>query len=235
MAQKNQLKPWLKKRWCIGKLTGDFLWHMEDILDLYEQPYDAKRPTVCFDERPCQLVGDVVVPLPMEPGKPKREDHEYQRRGTCCLFVAFEPHQGQRFLQVRDRRTRVDYAHFMKELAERWYPEAEKVRLVQDNLNTHSGGSFYEAFPGEEAFALDQRFEYHYTPKKGSWLNMAEIELSALAKQCLDRRIEDKERLVQELATLEKERNRMKATVRWRFTKHAARQKFRRFYQDIQD
>lgn len=225
----------MKKRWCIGKLTSDFLWHMEDVLNLYEQSYDPKQPILCFDERPCQLVEDVLAPLPMAPGKPKREDYEYERKGTCCIFVAFEPHTGQRFLQERERRTKVDYAQFMRELVEKHYPEAERIRLVQDNLNTHSAGSFYEAFSGEEAFALAQKFEYHHTPKKGSWLNMAEIELSVVARQCLDRRIGDRGKLDQELKALEEERNHKRATVRWRFTKREAREKFHKFYHIVEN
>ena len=232
--KKNELKPWLKRRWCIGTLTSEFLWRMEEVLDLYEQPYDPQRPLICFDERPCQLLEDVVAPLPMEPGKPQREDYEYHRQGTCCIFVAFEPHTGQRFLQVRDRRTRVDYAQFLHELLAR-YPGVEKIRLVQDNLNTHTPGSFYTAFAGEEAFALAQRFEMHYTPKKGSWLNMAELELAVLGKQCLDRRIGDQEQLARELEAVEAARNRTRATVRWQFTKTDARRKFHRFYQAIKN
>ncbi len=171
----------------------------------------------------------------MEMRKPQQEDYEYERKGPCCIFVAFEPHTGQRFIQERKRRTRVDYAQFMKELVEKYYPEAEGVRLVQDNLNTHSAGSFYEAFPPEETFALAQKFEYHYTPKKGSWLNMAEIELPVLAKRCLDRRIGYRGRLAQELGVSKEERTRMKATVRWRFTKKEARVKFHKFYHVVEN
>ena len=161
---------------------------MEDVLDLYERPYDPKHPVICFDERPCQLIGDAIIPIPIKPGSPKKEHYEYIRNGTCCIFLAFEPRAGKRMVCVKVRRTRVDYADFMKILALR-YPEAETILLVQDNLNTHTAGSFYEALPPEEAFELAKRFEFHFTPKKGSWLNMAEIELSALSKQCLDRRI----------------------------------------------
>ena len=163
---------------------------MEDVLDLYEQPYDPKHPVICFDERPCQLIGDAIIPIPIKPGSPKKEHYEYIRNGTCCIFLAFEPRAGNRIVCVKERRTRVDYADFMKTLALR-YPEAETILLVQDNLNTHTAGSFYEALPPEEAFKLARRFEFHFTPRKGSWLNMAEIELSVLSKQCLDRRIAD--------------------------------------------
>lgn len=148
---------------------------MEDVLDLYEQPYDPKHPVICFDERPCQLIDDSIIPIPIKPGSPKKEHYEYIRNGTCCIFLAFEPRAGNRIVCVKERRTRVDYADFMKTLALR-YPEAETILLVQDNLNTHTAGSFYEALPPEEAFKLAMRFEFHFTPRKGSWLNMAENE-----------------------------------------------------------
>jgi len=194
---------------------------MEDVLDIYEQPYDPKHPVLCFDERPCQLIADAIVPIPIKPGSPKKEHYEYVRNGTCCIFMAFEPHRGKRFVRVKERRTMVDYADFMKMLANQ-YPEAEAIRLVQDNLNTHTAGSFYEAFSPEEAFMLAKRFEYHYTPKKGSWLNMAEIELSALSKQCLDRRIADMNKLSDEVGSWERDRNEIGVTVIWRFNKDKA-------------
>jgi hypothetical protein len=203
---------------------------MENILHLYELPYDPKRPLICFDERPCQLIEDVLVPLPMEPGKTKREDYHYKRNGVCTVFIAFEPLTGQRFVQVRQRRTKKDYAEFMQELAESHYPSAEKIVLVQDNLNTHSPGSFYEAFRPEEAFALAQRFEMHYTPIKASWLNMVEIELSVLSKQCLDRRIGDIEILEREVLTWARQRSDQRTTVQWQFTQVKARHKFKKFY-----
>lgn len=202
---------------------------MEDVLDIYEQPYDPKHPVLCFDERPCQLIGDAIVPIPIKPGSPKKEHYEYVRNGTCCIFMAFEPHKGKRFVRVKERRTMVDYADFMKMLANQ-YPEAEAIRLVQDNLNTHTAGSFYEALPPENAFTLAKRFEYHYTPKKGSWLNMAEIELSALSKQCLDRRIADMKKLSDEVGSWERDRNEIGVTVRWRFNKDKARVKLQRHY-----
>ena len=198
-------------------------------MDLYEQPYDPHYPLICFDERPCQLIGDVLVPLPMEPGKPKRQDYQYQRHGVCTLFMAFEPLSGWRFVQVRQQRTKKDYAQFMQALAQQ-FPQAKKIRLIQDNLNTHSPGSFYEAFRPHQAFALAQRFEMHYTPKKASWLNMVEIELSVLSKQCLDRRIADIETLRREVLAWVKARNAKRATVHWQFTKSKARCKFKKFY-----
>lgn len=205
---------------------------MEDVLDLYEQPYDPKHPVICFDERPCQLIGDAIIPIPIKPGSPKKEHYEYIRNGTCCVFLAFEPLAGKRLICVKERRTMVDYADFMRLLADQ-YPEAETILLVQDNLNTHTAGSFYNALPPDDAFQLGRRFEYHYTPKKGSWLNMAEIELSALSKQCLDRRIADMKRLIDEVSAWEQERNAIGATVRWRFNKDNARVRLQRHYSNL--
>ena len=207
---------------------------MEDVLDLYEQPYDPKHPVICFDERPCQLIGDAIIPIPIKPGSPKKEHYEYVRNGTCCIFLAFEPRTGKRMVRVKERRTKADYADFMKNLANQ-YPDAETILLVQDNLNTHTAGSFYETLPPEEAFELAKRFEYHYTPKKGSWLNMAEIELSALSKQCLDRRIANIEILAGEVSAWEQERNAVGATVRWKFNKCNARKKLQRHYSNLQN
>jgi hypothetical protein len=202
---------------------------MEDILDLYERPYDPKHPFICVDERPCQLIDDVLMPLPMQPGKPKREGYQYQRNGVCTVFIAFEPLTGRRLVQVRKRRTKQDYAAFMKYVAGH-YPEAEQILVIQDNLNTHNPGSFYAAFKPQEAFVLAQRFEMHYTPAKASWLNMVEIELSILAKQCLDRRIGNFDTLRTEVMAWVRERNAKQATVNWQFTKQMARDKFQRFY-----
>jgi transposase len=202
---------------------------MEDILDLYQRPYDPKRPVICLDERPCQLIDDVLVPLPMQAGKPKREDYHYKRNGVCTVFIAFEPLTGRRFVQVRKRRTKKDYAAFMKYVAGH-YSQAEQIVVIQDNLNTHNPGSFYAAFKPQEAFALAQRFEMHYTPPKASWLNMIEIELSILSKQCLDRRIGDMQTLKREVLAWVEERNAKRATVHWQFTKNKARDKFKRFY-----
>lgn len=202
---------------------------MEDILHLYELPYDPKRPVICVDERPCQLIDDILVPLPMEPGQSKREDYHYQRNGVCTVFIAFEPLRGRRWVQVRKQRTKKDYAAFMQDLAQH-YPEADQLVIVQDNLNTHSPGSFYAAFTPEQAFALAQRFEMHYTPTQASWLNMVEMELSILSKQCLDRRIGDMQTLEREVLAWAKERNAKRATVHWQFTQSKARDKFKRFY-----
>jgi len=206
---------------------------MEDLLDLYEQPYDANVPQVCFDERPCQLIGNQLVPLPMRPGSPRKEDYEYRRNGTCCVMVAVEPLRGKRRVRVFQHRTKKEYARFMKDLAHKCYPHAQRICLVQDNLNTHSAGSFYEAFAPDEAHRLMNKFEFHYTPKKASWLNMAEIELAALTKQCLDRRIGDQQTLTRELRSWEQERNRNRTTISWRFTTNQARKTMARHYTDV--
>jgi hypothetical protein len=207
---------------------------MEDMLDLYELPYDPRWPQICFDERPCQLLGDKLVPIPMTPGKCYQYDYHYERHGTCCLFVAVEPLTGFRFVQVRAHRTKVDYAEFMKTFVELpRYQTAKGFRLVQDNLNTHTAGAFYQAFDPETARQLKQTFEYHYTPTNGSWLNMAEIELSALSQQCLDRRIPTQEILEQEVLACVKERNENGITITWRFTTKDAREKLKRHYEAI--
>lgn len=203
---------------------------MEDILDLYEQPYDSKRPVICFDERPCQLLGDLIAPLPMKPGSVRKEDYHYEREGTCCLLIAFEPLTGRRIVQVRSHRTKRDYAQFMKTLVEKHYPNVDCIRLVQDNLNTHSAGAFYETFDPKTAHALKSKFEYHYTPKKASWLNMVEIEISILSKQCLDRRIPSMTKLAKEVKAFVQKRNRARATVNWRFTTGQARKKLHNRY-----
>ena len=205
---------------------------MEQVLDVYEQDYDVKRPVLCFDERPCQLIGDVLVPLPIKPGEPKREDYHYERKGTCVVLLAVEPLSGKRIVDVREQKTKKDYAAFMRKVAQE-YKQAEKIVLIQDNLNTHNPSSFYENLNAPQAFALAQRFEMVYTPKKASWLNMAEIEFSALSKQCLDRRIAQMSRLAQEVYAWVKERNRLKVKIHWQFTINKARNKFQRLYEQI--
>lgn len=206
---------------------------LEDLLDLYALPYDPRRPVICFDERPCQLLGDTLVPIPMQPGKAYKYDHQYERKGTCCLFVAVEPLTGFRFVQVRARRTQQDYADFMRTLKEHWYADVDVMLLVQDNLNTHHAGAFYATFDANTAWTLKQAFEYHYTPTNGSWLNMAEIELAAISKQCLDRRIPTQELLEQEVLACVKERNTKHITITWRFTTPVAREKFKRHYKKL--
>jgi hypothetical protein len=207
---------------------------MEEILHQYQLPYDPQPPLLCFDERPCFLIEEVGALLPMSPGKAKRHHYEYKKNGSCCVFLAFEPHTGLRYVEVRERRTAADYAAFMQTLLARHYPQAESLRLVQDNLNTHTPGSFYEVLPPAEAFALAQRFAPHYTPKKGSWLNMAEIEFAALSKQCLDRRIPEVGTLRREVLAWAEQRNQAKKTVAWKFSQPDARKKLHRHYQNVQ-
>jgi len=163
----------LKKQWCIGKITPQFIWRMEDVLNLYEQPYDAYNPLITFDERPCQLIDDVIQPLPMQEGKVKREDYHYERKGTCNVFIALQPHTGQRIVSVYEQRTHKEYADFFNKVSQH-YSEASTIPVVQDNLSTHSPASFYKVFKPSEAFALAQKFSMHYTPTNASWLNMEE-------------------------------------------------------------
>jgi hypothetical protein len=206
---------------------------MEELLHLYGLAYDEQRPVVCFDEMPVRLTGDVVAPLEMKPGRLRREDYEYKRGGVAVLLVAFEPLTGRRSVETSLRRTKADYCRFMHRVAG-MFPAAEKVVLVQDNLNTHNASSFYENLPPEEAFSLAQRFEMHYTPKKGSWLNMAELELSALSRVCLARRIASVEELDREVQALVKERNELKIKVEWQFSTSQAREKLSRHYENVQ-
>jgi len=207
---------------------------MEAVLDIYEQDYDPKKPVICFDERPSQLIGEVVTPIPMKYGKAQRQDYHYKRNGTCCVLMAVEPLAGKRIVEVTEQKTKKDYALFMKKVAAE-YRHAEKIILVQDNLNTHNPSSFYETFPPQEAFDLSQRFQMAYTPKKASWLNMAEIELSVLSKQCLDRRIGDMDTFAKEVVAWTGQRNRRNATISWQFTKNDARDKLGRFYRYVRN
>jgi hypothetical protein len=224
------LKPWQRKQWCIATIDGEYLPRMEDVLDLYERAYDAGQPVVCFDERPCQLLGDLKEPIPMKPGSAKKIDYHYKRNGTCSALVACEPMRGWRKVIPSEQRRKRDYALFMKELVEREYPKAEKVIVIQDNLNTHTAGAFYESFDAETARRLVRKLEFHFTPKKASWLNMAEVEISALGKQCLDRRIGSREELEREIAGWVEYRNRRRVKIQWRFTTTQARTKLSRHY-----
>lgn len=210
-------------------MNSTFIWQMEQLLDVYEQPFDSAYPVVCFDERPCQLIGDVVAPLPPRPGSDKREDYHYERHGTAVVMMAVEPLSGKRIVEVRKQKTKQDYAEFMAKV-EQQYKNAERITLVQDNLNTHTPSSFYEKFDAPSAFDLTKRFHMVYTPKKASWLNMAEIELSALSKQCLDRRIKDIEVLDHEVMRWAEKRNLKKTKITWQFTKNVAREKFAQSY-----
>ena len=207
---------------------------MERILDLYAQPYDPQRPLWCFDERPCQLLGDRLVPMPMKPGKQWRYDHHYERKGMCYLLIAFQPHTGQRVVRIYKRRRAVEYAQFMDELKTIHNPDAEPLVIVQDNLNTHDLSSFYKLFKAEEALALTKQFEMYFTPVNANWLNMVEIELSVIARQCLDRRIDSMACLEHEVLALVAEQNRLACTVDWQFTPQLARQKFQRFYPKLE-
>lgn len=207
---------------------------MEDILEVYTRPYDPKRPQVCMDETSKQLLNEVREPLPLKPGDPERYDYEYERTGVANLFMFVEPLAGKRKVKVTERRTKQDWAQAMRELADETYPDAEVIVVVMDNLNTHTPASFYEAFEPEEARRLVERFEFHYTPKHGSWLNIAEIELSALSRQCLDRRIADQASLVAEVKAWEDERNASVVKVHWRFTTADARIKLAHLYPRIQ-
>jgi DDE superfamily endonuclease len=207
---------------------------MEDVLHQYQLPYDPQHPLLGFEERPCFLIEEAGAILPMSPGKAQRYHYEYKKNGSCCVFLAFEPHTGLRYVEVRERRTAGDYAAFMPQLLARHYPQAEAIRLVQDNLHTHTPGSFYAVLLPEEAFPLAQHFDPHDTPKKGSWLNMAEIEFAALSKQCLDRRIPDVETLRREVLAWAARRNREHKTVNWKFAQPDARKKLHRHYQNVQ-
>ena len=234
-AKKNELKPWLRTQWVIPpKANAEFVCAMEDVLEVYTRPYDPERPQVCLDECSKQLVAETRSPLPAEPGQAERFDCEYERRGTANLFMLFEPLAGKRHVEVTERRTAVDFAHVVRDLADVHYPAAKKIVLVMDNLNTHRPASLYQAFAPEEARRLAERLEIHYTPKHGSWLDMAEIELSALATQCLDRRIADVETLTSEVAAWQARRNGDGSTVDWRFKTEDARIKLKRLYPSIQ-
>lgn len=205
---------------------------MEDLLHLYHLPYDGKRPQVCFDELPVQLLGEVVAPLPVKAGQPVRFDYEYEREGTAVLLVAFEPLTGRRLVETSKQRTKADYCRFMQRVAG-MFPAADRIVLVQDNLNTHNASSFYENLPPAEAFSLAQRFERHYTPKKGSWLNMAELELSALSRICLSRRIRSINELDRQVRAIVKERNELQIKVEWQFSITQAREKLSRHYERV--
>jgi len=212
-------------------MGAEFVWHMEEVLDLYEEPHDPKRPVVCFDEMPYQMVAEKRTPISARAGCPQRYDYEYERRGVCNLFMFFEPKASWRHIDIRERRTAHDFAEEMKELVDEHYPKAEKIRVVLDNLNTHTGAALYEAFEPAEARRILRRLEFHYTPKHASWLNQIEIEFSVLSRECLGgRRIPDEGMLQREAAAWEKERNEKGATVDWRFSVEAARTKLERLY-----
>lgn len=222
--------------WCIPpEANGEFVYHMEDILEVYERPYDPCHPLICMDELSKQLVGEVAQPLPLRAGQPACYDYEYVRNGTSNLFMFFEPLMGRRFVTVTDHRTQIDWAYAVRDLVDVHYPDAHTITLVMDNLNTHSPGSLYEAFEPAEAKRIADRLDIHYTPKHGSWLNMAEIELGVLSGQCLDRRIPDPDTLKRCVARWQANRNQAHVTVDWRFTTANARIKLKHLYPSIHE
>jgi hypothetical protein len=203
---------------------------MEDVIEVYQRPHDPNCPVVCLDETSKQLIKETQTPIPAKPGRPARHDYEYERNGTANLFMLFAPLEGWRHVEVTDRHTAIDYAHLLRDLSDKHFPNAGKIALVQDNLSTHKPASLYEAFPAPEARRLVERFEWHYTPKHGSWLDMAEAELSVLSGQCLDRRIPDKQTLIEQVAAWENDRNTNHAKADWQFTTADARVKLKRLY-----
>ena len=216
--------------WCISEIDQEFRERMYDLLDLYEEPYDPRRPEVCIDEKPKQLLGDSRAPVPMEPGHAAKYDYEYVRRGRANIFMAVEFKAGRRTTRVTSRRTKRDFAKFVKHLVDRVYPDAEVIRLVVDNLNTHNGSSFFETYPAEEAQRILDRIEFHYTPVHASWLNVAEIEIGVMDAECTGRRIPDKETLRREVSAWTDRRNRLKKKIEWRFTRQKADEKLSRYY-----
>jgi DDE superfamily endonuclease len=225
------LKPWQKREWCIPpKANAEFVCKMEDVLDVYKRPYDEKRPVICMDESNKQLIKEMRIPLPSSPGQSKRYDAEYERNGVCNIFLNFEPLKGKRRIKITEHRKKSDWAFFIKELVDEEYPDAEKIILVMDNLNIHAGASLYETFDPAEARRILDKLEIHYTPVHGSWLNMAEIELSHLSRQCLDRRIPDKETFINETSAWNKQRNKEACVVSWQFTTADARVKLKKLY-----
>jgi DDE superfamily endonuclease len=207
---------------------------MEDVIATYQLPYDPQYPVVCFDEACKQLFGEVRPPQAAEPGRPARQDYEYERKGVCHQLLVCEPLRGWRHVRVTERRTRKDYAECLRELVDVHYPDATKIRLVQDNLNTHDGASLYEAFPPDEARRILGKLEFHYTPKHGSWLNLAESEISIMNSQCLDRRLESVAAIAQQVAPWEESRNATRIRVHWTFTVEAARQKLKKLYPSVE-
>ena len=214
-------------------MGADFVWRMEAVLDLYAEPEDPQRPRVCFDEMPYQMIAETRVPLPMQAGQTERYDYEYRRKGTCNLFLFFDPFAGKRRIKVTQRRTKQDFAHCMKELVDQDYPDAVVIRVILDQLNTHSKAALYETFEPEEARRIARKLEFHYTPKHGSWLNMAEIEFSVVDRQCLDRWLQDIETVRSEVAAWEMPRNEQKIGIDWQFTTEKAREKLERLYPPI--
>lgn len=230
----NELKPWRKEMWCVPEVDGEYVARMEDVLDLYAEEPDPKRPVVCFDESPTQLIGEVRGPIPAEPGQVERYDCEYRRNGTANLFVFLDAHEPWRHVKVTDRRTSQDFAHCMRDLVDVHYRGADLIRVVLDNLSTHSLGALYETFAPAEARRLAEKLEFHFVPKHASWLNMVEIEIGVLRGECLDRRIDNQLKLAKEIGAWERRRNKARARIRWMFTTEKARAKMGRAYPDVQ-
>ncbi len=231
--KEKELKPWQKKMWCLGQIDADYVAQMEHVLDLYAEPADPMRPVVNFDEALKQLVDDTRQPKPMKPGQPAKEDYEYRRIGTANIFLFFDRHNGWRKAKVTEHKGNIDFAECMRDLVDVHYPQAEKVRVVLDNLGTHRPGALYKAFPPQEALRILRRIEFHYTPKHASWLNMVEIEIGNMNQMCLDRRIPDWDTLKDELSAWETKRNIQKATINWLFNVDKARTKLTRAYQGL--
>ncbi len=235
-AKKNELRPHERKEWVIPpEQNAEFVYAMESVLEVYHRPPNPFLPTLCIDEMTKQLVSETVEPIPASPGQPERQDYTYERNGTANLFMILDPVEGWRHVEVTERRTAVDYARLLKDIVDVHFPEAYRITIVQDNLNTHHPASLYKAFPPEEARRIIERLEFCYTPKHGSWLNMAEIELSVLSRPCLDRRIPDIDTLRKQVEVWEERRNFAITWINWRFTTEDARIKLKRLYPSIQD
>jgi hypothetical protein len=230
VVEKNALKPWRVKSWCIGKPSAQYVAKMEDVLDVYQQAYDPQRPVVCVDETSKELRATPRGHIPLQRGQTERQDYEYARHGVCNLFMAVEPLCGRRQVRVTDRRTAQDFAEQLRILVDDDYPHADVIVLVTDNLNTHTPACLYERFEPAQARRIAAKLEWHYTPEHGSWLNIAECELAVLTRQCLDRRIADKAALIQETTAWESRRNAARVTVDWQFTTREARIKLKRLY-----
>jgi hypothetical protein len=228
--EENELKPWQKKMWCIPKVNAEFVARMEDVIDLYAEQPSPDKPVISFDESPIQLIGETRVPIAPKPGKIERFDYEYRRNGTANLFVFVNAHHPWRHVKTTDRRCNIDFAECMRDLVDTHCPEAQCIRVVLDNLSTHSDAALYQAFPAEEARRILRKIELHYVPKHASWLNMVEIEIGVLKSQCLDRRIGDRATLEREIAAWQRARNASGARIRWMFDVERARVKMSRVY-----
>ena len=229
-VKKNELKPWRVRSWCIPRASARFVANMEDVLSVYQRPYDEQKPQVCLDESHKHLRSIPRGAISVAPGQSRREDYEYQRHGQCAIFMAVEPLAGQRHVWVRERRTKLDCAEVLRELVEVIYPHAATIVLVVDNLNTHHAACLYERFPADEARRIAARLEWHYTPRHGSWLNIAEIELSALRRQCLKAKMSDINYVRRQVEVWQSDRNQLHTKVDWRFTTDDARIKLKRLY-----